>query len=219
MLSPAAESKDYTLKHRAQLGLILCVFIYVICIVEYGSYSRTMNNEIADTVNLIGEDNAKRIIDRSHHIFAILERYLPDIEVEDQPIIEREPNRFDDDGDAFSWLNASPYQLWHKTLLLAYQIFFRFSLLLWWGGVMLPLTAAIIWEGYNLRQIKMYEFRSASAVRQNIWLKTSMFMSFMMSMYLILPYASTFGVIYPPLAMLATAIITRNIITHVTKTL
>lgn len=219
MLSPSAESKDYTLRHRAQLGLILCVFIYVIAIVEYGSYSHTMNNEITDTVNLIGEENAQSVIDRSHMIFAILERYLPDIEVEDKPRINRDPHRFDDDGDAFGWLNATPYQLWHKTLLLAYQVFFRFSLLLWWGGVMLPLTAAIIYEGYNMRQIKMYEFKSASAVKQNIWLKTSMFMSFMMSMYLILPYASTLGVIYPPLAMLITAIITRNIITHVTKTL
>lgn len=217
VISPESESKEYTLKHRAQVTLLLIVFGYVLLVADYPTYAQKVYAEIQDNVSLIGDENAHGVINRAKHIYALLERMLPPIDGDS--LKGAQGNSFNVGGDSLDWLRVSPYDLWHKFLLLMYQIFFRFSLLLWWGGALLPLTIALIFQGYNERKIKMYEFQVSSAVKQNIWIRMSAFFSFMLSLYLILPYAAGFGVLYPPVAMVMSAIIAKNIITHITKTL
>ncbi|CAH1598862.1 DUF4400 domain-containing protein [Vibrio parahaemolyticus] len=214
-VSIESESKEYTLKHRAMIALAIAAFGWVIFMMDVQSYIAQVNLEVEKTREVIGSENTNVVIQRAKFLFELASQYVPERTIDSNSKVEDFISRTDE----ASWLNKTLDSLGEKTLLMLYQIFFRLSLLQYWGLTIFPFVVAVIMEGYWLRKIKMYEFEQASAVKQQIWLRSFFFLGFMLNLYMLLPFSTGFGQFYPPIVLIIMAFIAKNTITHVTKTL
>ncbi|MEZ8733720.1 DUF4400 domain-containing protein [Vibrio sp. 10N.239.312.D08] len=214
-VSIESESKEYTLKHRAMIALAIAAFGWVIFMMDVQTYIVQVNLEVEKTREVIGSGNTDQVISRAKYLFELASQYVPERTIDSNSKVEDFISRTDE----ASWLNKTFDSLGEKALLMLYQIFFRLCLLQYWGVTIFPFVAAVIMEGYWLRKIKMYEFKHASAVKQQIWLRTFFFLGFMLNLYMLLPFSTGFGQFYPPIVLIIMAFIAKNTITHVTKTL
>ncbi|MDA0152474.1 DUF4400 domain-containing protein [Vibrio sp. Makdt] len=214
-VSIESESKEYTLKHRAMIALAIAAFGWVIFAMDVSTYVTRVNIEVEKTREVIGSENTDGVISRAKYLFELATQYIPERTVNSDSSVED----FISKTDEANWLKKTFDGLGDKALLMLYQVFFRLSLLQYWGITILPFVAAVIYEGYNIRKIKMYEFKQASAVKQQIWLRSFFFFGFMLNLYMLLPFSTGFGQFYPPIVLIIMAFIAKNTITHVTKTL
>ncbi len=214
-VSIESESKEFTLKHRAMIALAIAAFGWVIFLMDVPSYIQQVNLEVEKTREVIGSENTNGVVKRAKLLFELATQYVPERTINSQSKTEAFISRTDE----AHWLNKTFDELGEKAMLMLYQVFFRLSLLQYWALTILPFVAAVIMEGYWIRKIKMYEFKQASAVKQQIWLRSFFFLGFMLNLYMLLPFTTGFGQFYPPIVLILMAIIAKNTITHVTKTL
>lgn len=197
------------------IALAIAAFGWVIFMMDVQSYIAQVNLEVEKTREVIGSENTNVVIQRAKFLFELASQYVPERTIGSNSKVEGFISRTDE----ANWLKKSLDSLGEKTLLMLYQIFFRLSLLQYWGITILPFVIAVIMEGYWVRKIKMYEFEQASAVKQQIWLRSFFFLGFMLNLYMLLPFSTGFGQFYPPIVLIIMAFIAKNTITHVTKTL
>ena len=205
--------KTYTLKHRAILSLVVIAVLYVIFFMKLDRYAVTLNTEISNTVEFVGDEEGAKIVNRSQLYYQLAHKYIPEKKVDSHSYVEEKTSKW----KQIRWASAKLSDLGDKLELLLYQCLFRWSLMQYWGLTLAPIVAAMVYEGYKVREIKMYEFGMSSGKRQVIWLKAFAFLLFMMNVYLILPYSSNFGPYYPPVAVLLSGFALKQVTSHITK--
>jgi len=205
--------QTHTLKHRAVLTLVLVAVLYVIFFMKLDRYAVTLNTEIADTVEFVGEHDGNKIVKRSQLYYQLAQKYIPEKTVESHSYVEEKTSKW----KQIRWASAKLSDLGDKLELLLYQCLFRWSLMQYWALTLAPIVAAMVFEGYKVREIKMYEFGMSSGKRQVIWLKSFAFLLFMVNVYMFLPYSSNFGPYYPPAAVLLSGFALKQITSHITK--
>lgn len=205
--------KTFTLKHRAMLSLVVVAFLYVIFFMKLDRYAVTLNTEISDTVAFVGSEEGNNIVRRSQLYYQLAKKYIPEKTVNSNSYVEEKTSKW----KQVRWASAKLSDLGEKLELLLYQCLFRWSLMQYWALTLAPIVAAMVFEGYKVREIKMYEFGMSSGKRQVIWLKAFAFLLFMMNVYMLLPYSSNFGPYYPPVIVLMSAFALKQITSHITK--
>lgn len=205
--------KTHTLKHRAILSLVVVAILYVIFFMRMDTYAFNLNSEIKETMSFVGEKEGNKIVNRSKLYYQLAEKYLPEKTVESHSYVEERTSNW----KQVRWASAALSDLGDKLKLLLYQCLFRWSLMQYWALTLAPIVVAMIYEGYKVREIKMYEFGMSSGKRQVIWLNGFAFILFMMNLYMFLPYSSNFGPYYPPIAVLLSGFALKQITSHITK--
>ncbi len=205
--------QTFTLKHRAAITLVLSAVLYVIFFMKLDRYAVTLNTEIAETIEFVGEQDGNKIVKRSQLYYQLAQKYIPEKTVESHSYVEEKTSKW----KQIRWASAKFSELGDKLELLLYQCLFRWSLMQYWALALAPIVAAMVYEGHKVREIKMYEFGMSSGKRQKIWLNLFTFLLFMVNVYMFLPYSSNFGSYYPPVAVLLSGFALKKITSHITK--
>lgn len=214
-VSVQTAEKEYTLKHRAMLFLVLIALGWVTILMDFETYTQRVNLEINETRDLIGDEAANTVVSRAKTLFSLSQKYFPEVDVESESRVES----YLKTTPEFTWLGQQFEDMGNKLMMLIYQMFFRLSLMQYWALTLLPLSLAMIFEGLMRRRIKMFEFSHASSIRRELWTRIAGFFMFFLNIYMLLPYAAEFGTYYPPVAILIMMFVLKNTVTHITKTL
>ncbi|MGI2039703.1 DUF4400 domain-containing protein [Shewanella frigidimarina] len=102
--------------------------------------------------------------------------------------------------------------------ILSYQMVYRVSMMKYWIWVMLPLFIALIYDGYMIRKIRMYEPRQISIKGSRIWTRSIVYMLVFTFCYLLIPnFLGQKAPWYPVVMLMLTALACRNTISNYMK--
>lgn len=102
--------------------------------------------------------------------------------------------------------------------ILSYQMVYRLSMMKFWVWIMLPFFFALIYDGYMVRKIRMYEPRQISIKGSRIWTRSIVYMLVFTFCYLLIPnFLGQKAPWYPVLMLLLTGLALRNTISNFMK--
>jgi len=102
--------------------------------------------------------------------------------------------------------------------ILSYQMVYRLSMMKFWIWIMLPFFFALIYDGYMVRKIRMYEPRQISIKGSRIWTRSIVYMLVFTFCYLLIPnFLGQKAPWYPVLMLLLTGLALRNTISNFMK--
>ncbi|GGP59100.1 hypothetical protein GCM10009347_26900 [Shewanella algicola] len=102
--------------------------------------------------------------------------------------------------------------------ILSYQMVYRVSMMKFWIWVMLPFFFALIYDGYMVRKIRMYEPRQISIKGSRIWTRSIVYMLVFTFCYLLIPnFLGQKAPWYPVLMLCLTGLAFRNTISNFMK--
>lgn len=102
--------------------------------------------------------------------------------------------------------------------ILAYQIFFRMSVLEYWLALLVPLAVCIISSGYFTWRKKLYRLGGVSTGRGRIWLKVAWLLLISLITLLFTPtYLASITVYFPAILIIVSAVAISNYISNFAK--
>jgi hypothetical protein len=102
--------------------------------------------------------------------------------------------------------------------ILSYQMVYRVFVLKYWLWIMMPFFIALIYDGYMVRKIRMYEPKQISIKASRIWTRTIVYMLVFTFCYLLLPnFLGQKAPWFPVLMLGLTGFACRNTISNYMK--
>lgn len=102
--------------------------------------------------------------------------------------------------------------------ILAYQMVYRVSMMKYWIWIMLPFFIALIYDGYMVRKIRMYEPKQISIKGSRIWTRSIVYMFIFTFCYLLVPnFLGQKAPWYPVVMLMLTGLAFRNTISNFMK--
>lgn len=204
----SSQQKSFLGRMIAMVGMLSLAYIMLIMSPE--DYRTTLQAEIDSFKELVGNDDAYKVIKRSGEMY----QYT----FVDTKVVEK-----------LEWLAQSEglggeKELIHPLIrivenikIMFYQSVYRMSVFMHWLALVFPLIFALGSDGYYKRKMKQYEFGISSANIYRIWIKAGIFAFFIIDVYFIFPASGYFGVLLPPLMFIILGISIRYALSNVSK--
>lgn len=102
--------------------------------------------------------------------------------------------------------------------IMSYQMVYRMTMMKYWIWVMVPLFFALIYDGYMIRKIRMYEPKQISIKSSRIWTRSIVYIIVFTFCYMLIPnILGQKAPWFPVLMLILTGVAFKNIIQNYMK--
>jgi len=205
-----ADIQSTTLYGKVALAVLLLVLAYVSVLMEPDEFKASLNDEIHQIDQTLGEDSAVLIIDRAKvwYRFTFVDSGIAGL-----------LNTMSMDtgykGDS-SWRTPMA-RIGENLKMLWYQACMRASVTWFWLFLIAPMFIASVADGYYQRKIKQHEFTISSTgfFRLSYWFVIVGIIG--IKLYFIIPSAGLMNPLFPLIVGVIMAVLARNIISNASK--